>query len=55
MHRDSLLRPENDFERRWFDDAKVATALAAPPRTAQDEFVLWRLINVKLWLRAHWS
>jgi asparagine synthase (glutamine-hydrolysing) len=55
LRRDTLLQPENDFEQRWFDDRKVAAALAAPPRTAQDEFVLWRLINMKLWLRAHWS
>ena len=50
-HAGALLEARTPWEENWFDRAGVASLLASAARSEGDEFLLWRLINLKLWLR----
>ena len=54
-HRSSLLADRTDYERRWLSPAGLAALLDGGDRSADAEFMLWRVINLKLWLRTFWS
>jgi asparagine synthase (glutamine-hydrolysing) len=54
-HRESLLASETEFEARWFDQPALERLLCTSDRSEQAEFILWRVISTKLWLRNHWS
>jgi asparagine synthase (glutamine-hydrolysing) len=54
-HRDSLVANRTEYERRWFDPEGMATLLDVSDRSTENEWLAWRAINVKLWLRQHWG
>ena len=54
-HRDSLLRNRTEHEEQWFDAGAVASLLDGRSRGTDEEFMLWRVINAKLWLRTFWA
>jgi asparagine synthase (glutamine-hydrolysing) len=54
-HRDALLDNRTEYEERWFDRRALAAALDGSDRSTETEFMVWRYINAKLWLRGHWS
>jgi asparagine synthase (glutamine-hydrolysing) len=54
-HRDSLLRNANEYEERWFDRSRVASLFDRSNGSAPAEFLLWRVVSTKLWLRGHWA
>jgi asparagine synthase (glutamine-hydrolysing) len=54
-HRDSLLADRTDYEERWLDSKALAAAFDGSDRSTDTEFLVWRLISAKLWLRLHFS
>ena len=54
-HRDSLLGNRTEHEEQWFDAGAVASLLDGRSRGTDEEFMLWRVINAKLWLRTFWA
>jgi asparagine synthase (glutamine-hydrolysing) len=54
-HRDTLAVNATSAEERWFDPAAVRAFIGAAQTDASLEFALWRIVNVKLWARQHWS
>jgi asparagine synthase (glutamine-hydrolysing) len=54
-HRDSLAANASPPEERWFDPAAVRAFIDAAQADASLDFPLWRIVNVKLWARAHWA
>ena len=54
-HRDALLASRTPYEERWFDRAGLAALFGGSDRSATAEFMLWRAVNTKLWLRAFWG
>jgi asparagine synthase (glutamine-hydrolysing) len=54
-HRDELTANLTDLEKRWFDPRGVSAHIDAAQTDASMEFALWRILNVKLWARAHWE
>ncbi len=53
-NRDSLLADRSGYEERWFDRGGVE-ALLSSGRSPDTEFMLWRVLNTKLWLRTFWG
>ena len=53
-HRDALAPNATDAESRWFDPEAVRAFIDAAQTDAALDFPLWRVMNVKLWARAHW-
>jgi asparagine synthase (glutamine-hydrolysing) len=51
----SLTSPANDFEAEWFDEAALRRATARRDESDALEFFLWRIYNVKQWLRGYWG
>ena len=54
-NREALLAARTPYEERWFDRSALADLFAGSDRSAGAEFMLWRAINTKLWLRATWD
>ena len=54
-HRDSLLANRTGYEERWLEPSGLRRVFDGPDRSAESEFLAWRAINVKLWLRLHWG
>jgi asparagine synthase (glutamine-hydrolysing) len=54
-HRDSLLENRTPYEERWFDSNALAAAFDGSDRSHETEFMVWRALNLKLWLRIHWG
>ena len=54
-NREALLAARTPYEERWFDRGALADLFAGSDRSAGAEFMLWRAINAKLWLRAFWD
>jgi asparagine synthase (glutamine-hydrolysing) len=53
-HRDSLTANATAAEERWFDANAVRAFIDAAQVDPALDFPLWRIVNVKLWARAHW-
>ena len=53
-HRDALAANATAAESRWFDPDAVRAFIDAAQTGPALDFPLWRVINVKLWARAHW-
>jgi asparagine synthase (glutamine-hydrolysing) len=53
-HRDSLAANLAPVEEAWFDPAAVRAFIDAAQSDPGLDFPLWRIVNVKLWARAHW-
>ena len=54
-HRDSLLADRTEYEERWLDSAALRAAFDGAARSSDTEFMVWRAINAKLWLRQHFG
>jgi asparagine synthase (glutamine-hydrolysing) len=54
-NRDSLLANQTEFEESWFDRAGLEGLMNGAGRSDQAEFLLWRVLNTKLWLRSFWG
>jgi asparagine synthase (glutamine-hydrolysing) len=52
--RDLLAANASAAEGGWFDPAAVRAFIDAAQVDPALEFPLWRIVNVKLWARAHW-
>jgi len=52
--RELLLSNETGVERDWFDTNGIEALLRLAGTQTSLEFVLWRLLNTKMWARAHW-
>ena len=53
-HRDALAATTTEAESRWFHPDAVRAFIDAAQTDPALDFPLWRIINVKLWARAHW-
>ena len=53
-YRDALAANATSAEERWFNPGAVRAFIDAAQTEASLEFALWRIVNVKLWARAHW-
>jgi asparagine synthase (glutamine-hydrolysing) len=54
-HFDDLMRNETVFEQQWFNPEGLRKILETTDRSTEMEFILWRLINIKLWARQFWG
>ncbi len=54
-HADALREARTDWEREWFDERAVTDLIGSADRSDAAEFNLWRVANVKLWLRLNWD
>jgi asparagine synthase (glutamine-hydrolysing) len=52
--RDALAANATAAESRWFEPDAVRAFIDAAQRDSALDFPLWRIVNVKLWARAHW-
>jgi asparagine synthase (glutamine-hydrolysing) len=53
--RAALRESRSGPEREWFDTARVDELIEASQSNPTLDFPLWRVVNVKLWARAHWG
>jgi asparagine synthase (glutamine-hydrolysing) len=54
-HRAALCESRSAPEREWLDQQGVADLLGRDLSDQGLEFLAWRVINLKLWLRSHWG
>ncbi len=54
-HRDALLAERTDYEGAWLSAEGIAGLIDRGERSTEAEFMLWRVINLKLWLRSFWG
>jgi asparagine synthase (glutamine-hydrolysing) len=54
-HFDSLVESQTEYEKKWFDSEGVKETLLNPNQSVHFEFLLWRILNLKLWLRQNWN
>jgi asparagine synthase (glutamine-hydrolysing) len=54
-HKSSVLENRTEYERQWFKAAGVENMMNSADRSVEAEFMLWRIINTKLWVRQFWS
>jgi asparagine synthase (glutamine-hydrolysing) len=53
--KESLIRNETTVEREWFRPEGVREFIDLALRTPSLEFMLWRIVNAKLWMRRNWG
>jgi asparagine synthase (glutamine-hydrolysing) len=51
----ALLEARTSYERDWFDERGLSRLLNSSDPSPDREFMLWRALNTKLWLRAFWG
>ncbi len=51
----SLTAPANDYEAEWFDAPTLRRVIARADESDALEFFLWRVYNVKQWVRGYWG
>lgn len=54
-HYDTLVDNQSGFEKKWFDPKGMRKLLNSRNQSTSFEFLLWRIINTKLWARQHWN
>jgi asparagine synthase (glutamine-hydrolysing) len=54
-HRTSIIENRTPAEKEWFDRDAVARLVDAAQQHRSLDFPLWRVVGVKLWVRAHWG
>jgi len=54
-HRATLFRNETEYERRWLNPVGMESLLESRERSVEIEFLLWRVLNLKLWVRMNWK
>jgi asparagine synthase (glutamine-hydrolysing) len=53
--RDTIVANRTPYEEKWFDAAAVARLLDSSDRSTEAEFLVWRVLSIKSWLRAIWG
>jgi len=54
-HRQALLANRTPYEELWLDPGALARLVDGGDHSEESEFLLWRAINTKLWLRSFWA
>jgi asparagine synthase (glutamine-hydrolysing) len=54
-HREAIIANRTMHEERWFNPAAIAEVLDPRNGPPEQESLAWRVMNVKLWLRANWG
>jgi asparagine synthase (glutamine-hydrolysing) len=54
-HRDGLIANRTELEEKWFDPTAVRGLFDAADRSTESEFLVWRVLSLKSWLRATWG
>jgi asparagine synthase (glutamine-hydrolysing) len=54
-HAAALAEARTHYEREWLEPGTVAELLATRDESDAAEFALWRVVNLKLWLRQFWD
>jgi asparagine synthase (glutamine-hydrolysing) len=54
-HYSTLVDNQTEFEKKWFNPKGVRKLLNINDQSASFEFLLWRIVNMKFWLRQHWN
>ena len=54
-NKDALLANPTEFEERWFDRSGLEGLMNGSARSDEAEYLLWRALNTKLWLRTFWG
>jgi len=54
-HAPALAEARTPWERDWLDPAAVGRLLATRDERDAAEFAVWRVVNLKLWLRQFWD
>ena len=52
---DSLRGNDTEYEKLWFEEKGVEKIIKSQNRSVSFEFLLWRILNMKLWIRQHWN
>jgi asparagine synthase (glutamine-hydrolysing) len=55
VRKDLLLSNETEVEKDWFNTNGIEALLRLVGRQPSLEFVLWKLLNTKMWARTHWG
>jgi asparagine synthase (glutamine-hydrolysing) len=55
QYKTALVDNKTEFERRWFKPEGVESMINSVDRSVKGEFMLWRIINTKLWARQFWG
>jgi asparagine synthase (glutamine-hydrolysing) len=50
----SLFTNQTAYEKGWFNPEALEKMLKLQDRSLGSEFILWRILNTKLWARMHW-
>ncbi len=53
-HLDLIRTNTTEYEERWFKERGVEQILNSNDRSVAFEWLLWRILNTKLWARQHW-
>ena len=53
-HSSTLVESQTEFEKRWFRQENVREVLNRQNQSVYFERLLWRILNLKLWLRQYW-
>ncbi len=53
-HLDLIRTNTTEYEGRWFKERGVEQILNSNDRSVAFEWLLWRILNTKLWARQHW-
>jgi asparagine synthase (glutamine-hydrolysing) len=51
----TLVENKSEYEQRWFSPPEVEKMLNNSDRSVELEFLVWRIVNTKLWARQFWS
>lgn len=51
----SLVESRTDFEKQWLNQAGFERLISGVDESASGDFILWRFLNLKLWVRQHWG
>ncbi len=54
-HYSTLVENQTEFEKKWFNPKGVRKLLNNNDQSTSFEFLLWRIVNMKFWLRQHWN
>jgi hypothetical protein len=51
----ALAENKTKYEQRWFDPRALDRVLHNSNGSLEAQFLLWRVVNTKLWARQFWS
>lgn len=50
-----LVDNQTELEKKWFNKKGVEKLLNTQDSSTYFEFILWRILNMKFWMRQHWG